>query len=392
MIEPAVPAGEPRAFLKIAGLSVARQQLSVALALGCERVVCIARTLPPPLIDVQHAAEQAGVRFNTVASARARAGLITAADDVIVLADGLFASTAAAVTLLEKGPAILVQPVNEGLAAGFERIDLNLANGGALRIPGRLIEQLGDLPADCDVASALQRIALQAGIAQRPIGDMAGSGGLWTMVRNDTEAHALEPLWIRRRIAGFAADPGPSRAVAIAGIRRFGAALLHGGAGPAVFGASAVVLGAFGLGAAWFGAFISALGLFAAANLAGQCYIVIGGVQSGTERRDWRALLGLIALDLVLVAVLGLATPGFAGAPIWLRAYPALVLVGLIRLLGAALHGRWLAWLEDRAVLALLLGFAILAGNLDTSIRIATLGLIAGGLLAIGRRSRLTPP
>ncbi|MDE2436891.1 MAG: hypothetical protein KGM49_11585, partial [Sphingomonadales bacterium] len=189
----------PRAFLRIGGTTVAQQQLGLALALGCQRVVCVAHGLRAPLIALQHEAERAGVQFHVIAGPRPLLGLVTAQDEVLAFGDGLFASRREAVELLEQGQAVLVQPIEQGLAGGFERIDINHAAAAAMRIPGRLVDQLAELPTDCDAASALQRIALQGGVRQRSIPSVADGHLFWTLVRSDDEAHAIEPRWIRQR-------------------------------------------------------------------------------------------------------------------------------------------------------------------------------------------------
>ena len=136
--DPAV-AGQPlpRAFLRVAGASVIQHQLGLVLALDCQRVVCLARGLSPEVIALQHAAEAAGLQFAVVTAPRQLAGLVTAADELVVVSEGLFAAPAGAVPLLEgRSPVVLVQPVEGALAAGYERIDLNRASAGLMRIPG----------------------------------------------------------------------------------------------------------------------------------------------------------------------------------------------------------------------------------------------------------------
>ena len=62
-------------------------------------------------------------------------------------------------SLLDEAPGVLVLPVEAGVAAGFERIDINHAWAGALRMPGRIVAGLGDLPADWNPVAALLRLA-----------------------------------------------------------------------------------------------------------------------------------------------------------------------------------------------------------------------------------------
>lgn len=396
MLETAADSGgQLRAFLRVAGLPVARQQLAVALALGCERVICLARELAPPLVALQHEAERAGARFNAITNSRGLAGLITAADEVIVLADGLFAPASEAAGLLDKAQTVLIQPIDQGLSGGFERIDLDRAAAGAMRIPGRLIERLAELPPDCDVASALQRIALQAGVTTRPIPEPGANGSFWMLVRSESEAHAIEPLWIRRRTR-HATGPGPTPAMALLAVRSFGAALLHGGSGPGALAAATVALGAFALGAAWFGYFMLALGFLAVSAVSAEALALLGHVESGAPTAGTRPDLGrvtfVVLFDGALVAVLTLGTPGYPGAPGWLRVFPPLVLVGVVRLLGQTLRGRWVGWLNDRAVLAAAAALAIAAGSLGESVRLASILLLAVGLAVSAHDSRLTCP
>ena len=181
----------PRAFLRVAGITLARHQLGIARALECQRVICIAHHFAGELIALQHEAERAGLQFHVVAGARGLPGLITANDEILVLTDGLLATSQDVAAQLGESHAILVQSVDAGLAAGFERIDLNYAAGGAIMIPGRLVERLHELPADCDVSSALIRIALQSGIPTREIPEAVREKGYWLLVREEAAAHAV---------------------------------------------------------------------------------------------------------------------------------------------------------------------------------------------------------
>src|SRR3546814_17864898 len=85
----------------------------------------MARGTSPDLISLQHAAEDAGLQFVIVTSPRQLAGQVTAADEILDVSEGLFVEPAIAAPLLEdRKAAVLVQPVEGALAAGFERLDL----------------------------------------------------------------------------------------------------------------------------------------------------------------------------------------------------------------------------------------------------------------------------
>jgi len=365
MLEPAVESGHgARAFLRIGGLTVARQQLALALALQCERIVCIAPALTNPIVELQHLAERAGAQFHVIPGARPLVGLVTATDELIVLADGLFASTAEACDLLSDGQSVLVQPIELGLAAGFERIDLNHAAAGAMRLPGRLVERLGDLPADCDAVSSLQRIALQAGVRQRAIPAPGQDGLFWTLVRSDDEAHAIEPLWIRQRTRD-ATPLGPARGLALLGVRGLGPALLHAGSG-----ANAVLIGALvaillALGAGWFGLVALALGLCALGWLLRESAALLVRIERDeTGPRKGIDGLGAYAwlLDAVLVVLLAWGTHDQFGRPLLERLFPPFMLIALLRILSSLPAGRWSGWLTDRSLVALVLMATVLSG------------------------------
>ncbi len=394
MMEPADSGGQTlRAFLRIGGRTLAHQQLGMALSLGCKKIVCIARAMAPELIKLQHVAEKSGAQFQVISGPRALIGLVTVADEVFVFGDGLFASAAEASIALDKGQAVLVQPIEQGLAAGFERIDLNHASAAAMRIPGRLVERLSELPADCDAFSALQRIALQAGISQRIIAAVNGGGAFWTMVRTEDEAHALEPQWIRQRTHDEGM-PSPGRGLALLGVRAFGPTLLHAGKGAGVVGAAALVLGALGLGAGWFGLAPFGLGLCGLGWLLREAAALLARIESdpldGRSHGLTRRVLYGWLLDAVIVVLAGWGTALNAGQPVHDRMFPPLMLIAMVRLVPKAIGGRWASWVEDRALLCLILVVAMTAGVSSEVMHIAALGLAFAGILIPRGESRIT--
>lgn len=393
MLEPAVESGlGARAFLRIGGLTVARQQLALALALQCERIVCIAPALTNPIVELQHLAERAGAHFHVIPGARPLVGLVTATDELIVLADGLFASTAEACDLLSDGQSVLVQPIEQGLAAGFERIDLNHAAAGAMRLPGRLAERLGDLPADCDAVSSLQRIALQAGVRQRAIMPAGQDGLFWTLVRSDAEAHAIEPLWIRQRTRD-AGSLGPSRALALLGVRGFGPAMLHAGTGGNAILIAALASILLALSAGWFGFVATGLGLCAVGWLLHQTASLLVRIERDETAAPMRINgLGLFswAIDGVLIVLLAAATLGGGEHKFLDSLFPPFMLIALLRILSALPTGRWSGWLSDRGLAALALMGTSLGGLASQAAHIgASLAAIAA-IALVRVRNRLT--
>lgn len=394
MLEMADPA-TPRAFLRVGATTIARQQLALALALRCERIVCIARGMRPELIELQHEVEANGAQFNVIPGPRSLLGLITATDELIVVSDGLFVSTAEAADLLGKGEAVLVQPVDQGLAAGFERIDLNNAAAGAMRIPGRLVDGIADLPADCDATSALQRLALQANVRQRPI-PAADSGSLfWTLVRDDAEAHDLEPLWIHHRTRDDQ-PPNLSRAIALLVVRRFGPGILHAGSGAAHLAIGAAILAAIAIGLGWFGFFAAGLVVCALGWITREIAGLLARVEAGPAPVR-QGLLEQVAaygwmIDAVIIGLVAFGSPGHVWQPVPDRLFPPFMLVALLRILPNAVHGRWTAWLGDRALLALALASAVAGGAGSYVTHAGAVVAALAGIALPGLTKRLTRP
>lgn len=395
MLEPAAESGHgPRAFLRIGGLTVARQQLALALALQCERIVCIAPALTHPIVELQHVAERAGAQFHVIPGARPLLGLVTATDELIVFADGLFASTAEACDLLSDGQSVLVQPIEQGLAAGFERIDLNHAAAGAMRLPGRLAERLGDLPADCDAVSSLQRIALQAGVRQRAIMPSGQDALFWTLVRSDSEAHAIEPLWIRQRTRDT--EPlGLSRAVSLLAVRDFGPAMLHAGTGTKAILMAALASVLLALCAGWFGFVAAGFGLCAVGWLLRETASLLVRIErdetAAPNRIDGPGLLGWL-IDGVLIVLLAWGTLGGERHEFIDRLFPPFMLIALLRILAALPTGRWSGWLNDRGLTALVLMGATLGGLAGQAAHIGASLAAAAAIVLVRAKNRLTRP
>lgn len=392
MLEP-VGAGETtaRAHLRVGGGSVARHQLGIALALGCERVVCISAQADADMIALQHTAENGGARFHVIRGARGLMGLITATDDVLAFAEGLLVSRSDIEPLLEQGNGVFVQPVEAGLAAGFERVDGAHAAAGMIRIPGRLVERLAELPEDCDALSALQRIALQAGVAQRPLPDGLHTSGRWLMIRDEAEAHAAERDWIRLHTGPSQSDTA-SAVLARQAVRAFGAALLHANSGSTALVLGAVATGLMALGAGWFA--YPALGFFLAALAWAlrRTASVLSRVEEDTlhkarplvSRESWFewGVDGLIATIAAWSASSAIdPVSGVEGLPIGASAWFApLMLVAMIRLAPRIVRRRGADWLGDRMLLALVLAAAAVGGVLTPAIQVLALAV---ALLAI---------
>lgn len=386
--------GIPRAFLRVGGTSVAGQQLAIALSLGCERIVCLAPSLTREIVLLQHRAEQAGAQFHVIPDAFLLLGLVTATDDVIAFADGLFAARHRAQDLLDTQQCVLVQPVEHGLGAGFERLDINHAAAGAMRIPGRLVERLGELPADCDVVSSLQRLALQAGVRQQELGTIGPGAALWFLARSEADAHHSEPLWISQHI-GDAVPSNPSSAIATIAVRAFGPAMLHAGSGSRVLLLAAAVAVLLAAIAGVFGFVSAGLGLCAIGWLLRECGALLSRIESeiAPDSGIARTLSGFAwATDAVLVILFGLASRPDQTLHGYERIFPALMLIVLLRILAVVYQGRWNRWIDDRGVMAVVLLGAVAGGIAGLAAHLGAIVAAGLALLALGTKFRLTCP
>lgn len=393
MMEPAGPdLAPPRAFLRVGGIALARHQLAAVLALGCERIICVARGLQPGLVDLQHAAEDHGARFHLVSAPRGLIGLVAANDDLIVLADGLLVAPDAAAAQLEAGQGVLVQPIEVGLPAGFERIDLNHAAAGAMRIPGALVERLADLPDDCDIMSALQRIAFQTGVGQRMLPSGLRETGAWRLIRDEGEAQRVEAEWFREHTS-LSGLTSASEFVSRLAARAVGPALMHSGSGGNAVGVLALAALLLALGAGWFHFPTVALMLCTCADVLRRA----AGLLLRIERNSLnlprsalsRELLFGWALDIVLILVLSWSRAPDIGEDAFAHAFPAIMLVALLRLIPQIVASRWTGWLEDRGLLCLGLAFIVGASGGMPAGLVAAIA-VALALLGVAWPDRLT--
>jgi hypothetical protein len=389
MMDSAGSPGAPlRAELLLGGVALGRHQLALMLALGCQRVICIAARVDPALIELQHLTEAAGARFHVIPGPHGLLGTVTTADEVIALADGLLAWPDSARSLLEAGAAVLVQPADSGLAAGFERIDADYAAAGAMRIPGRLVERLAELPPDADAFAALQRIALQAGIPARPLPDGLAAAGRWLLLHDDAAAQAAEAQWVAAYSAAQGAE-WPSRSAARWLVRRYGPHLLHAGSGAGAVAAAGLVVALLALAARGFALSVLAFALAALAALIFELVELIAGVEARARLeipgRGLTQVAAGWAGDLLLLVLATAAMPPLPGTGLPTRIFAPLMLLGTLRLVGAVATRRWAVWLGDRVLLALALALAAHVSLAPQLIAVAALTVLAAGLASVGR-------
>ena len=369
--------GERPAFRRFAGKSVLARQIDCAAHLGCERVLCLAAALGPDLGAAKAHAERAGLRFDIVETIPRLQASVTAEDEIILVEDGVLPDQALLVEGLAERPTVLAFPAEPALALGFERLDASRAWSGALRTRGDSVARLADLPDDCDLASSLLRIALQAGACIVELDPAPLAEGTWQRRVDRQSAQATEWRWVMRQVrpAPFAA---PGRAL----VERLGLRWAHDAAGgrwARVPHGAAFAAGSLAALAAFTRWPVLGLSLLLAASCALAVAAIFERVEAlGTPPR--KAGLAMAAAGVVrdglLVALVSLqimTVPGWLGIVL-----PAL-LIGLLWL-GEAIAGpRVRALFGDRI---LLLGMVIPIAYLGwNTIAMAALSLLALSVL-----------
>ena len=385
-----LPRPEPRGTLLVVGRPVIQHQVALALSLGCTRIVIVAEEPQAELTTSRAAAEAGGAQFHVVSSARSLIALIAPEDDLIVLGDGLLALPEEALDRLEEGPGVLALPVETGLPAGFERIDINNAAAGAMRIPGRIVAGLGDLPGDWNAQAALLRLAMQAGVRTVHLPSELVANGRWTIVRSESEALAIEPRWLRLHTA-VSHDRSPGEALAAFLVHWLGPAALHAGMRPRILTLGAVVLALLALGSGWMGLVSGAFVLVAWAALVRQTALVLAKVDDSTPpsaktlRGNDAVFAGLTDALIVALAVWRSELPLVPGLSWFLPLFAPLMLTGLLRLLPrlARPAARWPHWAADRALVGAVLAAISLVAPFDATIMALALLLLAMALMVL---------
>lgn len=319
MLEPlAVDGLVTRAGLRVNGDTVVEQQLELAVAAGAGRLLILADRRTVGLDDLVELAGEHGLDARVIADAPGLCSEVTAADDLLVIGDALVADPVLALpTLASSG--VVALPIEQGLAAGFERIDAEWAWGGILVIPGALAERLRQLPRDCDVASSLLRIALMAGVSIRQIDASAIEQKRWSLVRSESDAQAIEAHRLRLSLAE-ARGRTPGRALAGFLVARFGNRLFEANRSPSLVWWAALAPVAAAIALAAFGLFGGAFFCIALAWLAVQSAIILDAAERqgkiASALPDRRPKLALTGIDILLLLILGFALAAVMdGAP-----------------------------------------------------------------------------
>jgi hypothetical protein len=372
----APPGGGDVLLRPLAGRSVARRQVDLALALGCERVACLADAPSSQVVAMQHAAEHAGAQFNALTNTRGLAGLVHAADELLVLAPGVLPQADLLTHALGDRPSVLVLPADEAVPAGFERIDREFAWAGVLLTRGAAVERLNELPPDSDPISSLLRIALQSGTRVVALPADTMSDGKLLQAGDVQALERAENTWLAAsgELPSWR-TPGAAFVARLA--RRTAARALRGGRAVLVtdiFGgvaaAGAAALGCIERPAFALGSLVLAAGAFA---LGRTWRRIERGPPKGVRRTRWWERGETLALDAAFVAVAVFAAPLEASS----AAFAALALVLAMRIAATEPSASWARAASDRIVLFALLAGAASLGYLIPAIQVLALTALA---------------
>jgi len=349
--------GQP---VRLAGRSLSWHQLQTAIALGCERIVCLADAPGPALAALQREAERCGTKFHAIAHSRALLGLVSGADTLYVFAPEVLPDSDWAVQALGARAGIAVLPADGAVERGFERIDRERAWAGVLATRGDAVEALADLPADADPIAGLLRVALQRGGRSVEIPGQWLDEERWLLLADAASAQRAEERWQTRHVSS---PP----------FERPGERLAHGLARKLLARSAEAPMLAPGLT-------VGGMALAAAGGATGYAGYLVGGLatltlgslvakigerlrllaQAGSRAANSRGAqtIGDAILDVSLLAV-GTSPQAYAG---WMVPFVLAVLIAAIRMAREETAQRPLRPLGDRTLVLALLTLGAAAG------------------------------
>lgn len=349
-------------------------QLQAALALACERIVCLAEAPFADMATLQREAERRGAQFSAVSGIRQVGGTVAAADTLIAFAPGVLPDSEWLNSALGSRAGIVTLPADGAVERGFERIDRERAWGGVLATRGDAVEALSALPPDADAVSGLLRIALQRGAHAIGVPERWLDEDRWTIVADTEGARRFEEGWYDRHVAQpVPGRPGEWFAHRLA--RRMVGRLAGTPTLPTIVKAASVALAVLSAIGGYFGHTAAALGGIAVAAFAdalGKSLDAHAGAGRPTDRKVWPERLRESVLDAALVAVT--LSPVEFGQ--WHPPFAMAVLIAVVRLARESAVPPPARPIGDRTFVAALLCIGAIAGmTAGTAAIVALAGL-----------------
>lgn len=361
----------------IAGKSIAQRQLLFAREAGCESVIAFGGGASPDGIDLRHAAERMGMKYQVISTAHALPGIIRDDDSLLVLQPGLLPESRAALDLLRaEGDRVLVVSAGPGAVAGLERIDLDRAWAGALTIPGRWLGKLSSLPEDVAPHAALLRIALQQRLPEARLADSTLDDGKWTLITSQEAAASRALAWQRTHLGET--PPGAiSRWLGKSLVSALGSRLLDlPYVRPAILALSAILLGG-GVAAGFYERPVLGFALTALSVPVLEIFLAISRLGVAPFGRLKRLPWMRMGVDLGLLALGIMAIDSLAHRSV----FPPVVLASALFLLDRRALTQWIEPLRDRMVIAGLIAIVAAISTPELAIMLAGLMVLAANIL-----------
>ncbi len=362
----------------IAGKSIAHRQLLFAREIGCECVIAFGSGASPDGVELRHAAERMGMKYQVISTGHALPGIIRDDDSLIVMQPGLLPESRAALDLLKaEGDRVLVVSAGPGASAGFERIDLDRAWAGALTIPGRWLGHLAGLPEDVAPHGALLRIALQQRLPEARLADSTLDEGKWSLITSPQAASSRAATWQRTHL-GESTAGALSRWLGRAIVTAAGGRILdipHSRMG--MLALSALVLGA-GVAAGFFERPVLGFVLAALSVPLFEVFLAVSrlGVAPFGKLRRWPSLR--FAIDAALFALGFLAIDSLVHRSI----FPPAVLLSALLLLDRRTLPQWLEPLRDRMFIGVVVALVAAVATPELAIMLAGLLVLAANIIS----------
>ncbi|WP_228243815.1 hypothetical protein [Porphyrobacter sp. GA68] len=323
--EPLHAADSPvvRGAHSLAGRTILQHQVALAIADGCERIICLSEQPPGELPALRDLCAAAGVHLRVVSQARHLPAFVSSGDLLLVFAGGVVCDSDLLATAPASGPIVLALPADSALPLGFERIDADRAWAGVLVGRGQIVQELLHLPEDIDPASSLLRLTLMNGAPVVNLQAGVLRDGRITLVRNAEHLAQIEA----DRIDNLAANvsfAAPIQAIIERVTVKLAPRLLASSNWPVALPATSLALMAVALSLGWQNLTAAALLVLAvsgALNVAARTLARVSGLElyNASRRRLWSALrIGNAAALIIIVAAAFL--PSVPGAFAWFTA------------------------------------------------------------------------
>ena len=351
------------------GRFLAERQVEFAWELGCDRVIVIGGG-GAEAIAVRHRSEELGLQYREISGPHALAISVEEDGHLLILDERLMAFSDKLPDNSLTKPKITTLSAELGQDAGFERIDLTRAWGGAMLVEGRHLQGLINLPEDSEAAPAILRLALQAGVPEIRLADALLADGDWGLLRSEADLKSAQSKLLDSRINNDSAKPIGQRLVDGL-LKKLGARLVSNAQWPLGIAFAGILALSGALALAWIG--MTAVGFLLLS--VGAILIELSrkvkelGSLPQAASKIWRLLPGLTYLALLTCGIM--AIDG-----VWYRmAFPPLMLVSLL-LLPLEEAPKLVRILSDKALAALTIGLIAFLTNIEAAIMLVGLFLL----------------